>query len=101
MIYTCIGKRKDSHGRPFQCTNTSETPSNPARPDFGYLCSECLGTQYGRPVVQIETVDMDKPNAREFEPCEMHFGSRSGVKSDEFEQSEQEQIDALEELDIL
>ena len=101
-MYNCIGKRKGEHGSIFQCTNTSDTPSNPSRPEWGFLCPTCSGIQYGRPAIQLDLPDVDHPNAREFEPYEMHHSGRAGLKSaDDFEQTEQEELDALNELEIL
>jgi hypothetical protein len=91
-MFTCIGKRKDHRGRPESCTATSETPTNPARPEWGYLCPTCLGTQYGRPQISLDLLDLDKPNAVEFEPCEL--SSRG------HDETEQDEIDNLRELDL-
>ena len=96
MTYTCIGKRKGEHGAPFQCTSTSDTPSNLARPEWGFLCVECSSTRYGRAPLQVETLDADKPNSLEFEPCELLHG-RATAQVDE---TEQDELDHLEELDL-
>lgn len=95
-MFTCIGKRKDHRGRPEPCTNTSETPSNLARPEWGYVCPTCLGTQYGRPQMHLDLIDLDPPNNPEFEPCEMSYRGR-GAGRDETEQGE---IDNLRESDL-
>ena len=96
MIYTCIGKRKGEHGHPFQCTNTSPTPSNPDRPEWGFLCVQCSSTRYGRAPLQVDLPDEDKPNAREFEPCELP----QGRVTSRVEETEAEELDALQELDL-
>ena len=46
MSFQCIGQRKirsheEDRGNLVRCTNISEVPSNPSRPEFGWLCSEC------------------------------------------------------------
>jgi len=93
-MFACIGKRKGQHGRPEACTNTSETPSNPARPDWGYLCPPCLGTQYGRPSYHVDLPDLDKPNSDDdFEPGEVEYFGRG--------ENEQEEIERLEEVDLM
>ena len=93
MTYTCIGKRKGRHGEVFQCTNTSDRPSNSQHPEWGYLCPQCLGTQYGHATLHVDVADIDKPNDVELDPCEQQVPSP-------FEQSEQEEIDHLQELDL-
>jgi hypothetical protein len=95
MIYTCIGKRKGEHGKPFQCTATSETPSNPNRADWGFLCFECSSTRYGRSPLHVEAPDGDTPNEYEPEPVELLHGRFERV-----EESEAEEMDHLIELDL-
>jgi hypothetical protein len=46
MSFQCIGqKRVRRHsadkGELVRCTNTSETPTNAAKPEWGWLCAEC------------------------------------------------------------
>ena len=96
MTYTCIGKRKDEHGKVFQCARASDAPSNLARPDWGFLCDLCSSTRYGRAPLQVEILDADKPNSLEFEPCELLHG-RGTTRIDE---TEQDELDHLEELDL-
>lgn len=43
-MYRCIGQSA-SKGR---CTNERETPSNPDRPEWGFLCSECANAPANR-----------------------------------------------------
>jgi hypothetical protein len=95
-MFTCIGRRKDGQGKPRECTNTSEVPSNSNRPEWGYLCPLCLGTQYGRAQIHVEIPDMDKPNARELEPFEFENYNHTNI----YGQDESEQWDNLEELDL-
>ena len=60
----CIGQSKDNHGEITQCSNTSETPTNPKWPDV-FLCRSCanaLPNRNSRPQYQIELLDLDKPN---------------------------------------
>lgn len=45
-MFRCIGqKRVRRHtadlGELVRCTNESETPTNPARPEWGWLCPSC------------------------------------------------------------
>jgi hypothetical protein len=95
-MFTCIGKRKGEHGSIVKCTNQSETPTRADRPDWGYLCSECLGTRYGRAPLHVEIPDMEKPNAPELEAYELE-----GVRSGRFEQeSEAEELADLRELEL-
>jgi len=97
MTYTCIGKHRDNHGHMVECTNTSETPTNPARPEWGYLCSDCANARpNGRPSFLPEQIDLDKPNAREFEPCELP----QGHITTRIDETEAEEMDKLEELDL-
>ena len=95
-MFTCIGKRKGDHGKPFQCTNTSEAPSVADRPEWGFLCLECSSTRYGRAPLQVEAPDLDKPNHMETEPSELYHG-RVNLRVDE---SEAEEMDHLNELDL-
>jgi hypothetical protein len=37
MIYRCIGKNSEGE----QCPHGSETPTNPAHPEWGFLCQRC------------------------------------------------------------
>lgn len=80
-MLTCIGKRTDHHGKLFNCTNTSKTPSiSPVtnRPTGQYLCSECANSRTGRRVVYSPDLpDFDKPNMPEFEASDIRHGSRN------------------------
>lgn len=95
MTYTCIGKRKGERGKLVACTNTSETPSNSARAEWGYLCLDCLHTQYGRASLHVETVDLDKPNPPELEAYELAPGSNNRL-----EESEAEELADLRDLEL-
>jgi len=75
MIYKCIGNRRGEHGSIVSCVNTSDTPSRTDRPEWGYLCPQCLGTQYGRRTLTVEVPDVDHPNTPELEPFEMDPGN--------------------------
>lgn len=62
-VYQCIGQSRET-GR---CRNTSPTPSNHARPDWGFLCQQCANakpTTKGRDShgFSILERDDDKPN---------------------------------------
>jgi hypothetical protein len=94
-VFICIGKRKGDHGRSVACTNTSDTPSIAAQAEWGWLCPQCLATQYGRPTFQHEIVDIDKPNTPELEAYEMEPGSRAGC-----EESEAEELAGLRDLEL-
>jgi hypothetical protein len=59
VSYTCIGKRRGEHGTIVECANVSEAPSRPDRPEWGYLCPQCLGTQYGRQPLRVDSSDDD------------------------------------------
>ena len=105
MTFTCIGKRRDGHGQIVPCTNTSDTPTGAGLfPENGngelvrlevYLCAECSGTRINgaRPQYNPDILDVDKPN----EPEEDSDAEYQGYN---FELSEQEEIENLEELDI-
>jgi hypothetical protein len=95
MRYTCIGKRRGDHGSVVACANVSETPSRPERPEWGYLCPQCLGTQYGRQPLRLDLPDLDKPNAPELEAFEMEPGSYSQI-----EESEAEELAGLHDLEL-
>ena len=93
-MFTCIGKRKGEQGTIIKCTNTSETPSRADRPDWGWLCPQCLGTQYGRPTLHVDLVDADKPNPPELEAFEME-----GLNT-RYEESEAEELADLRDLEL-
>jgi hypothetical protein len=95
MAYHCIGKRRGEHGAVVDCTNVSETPYRADRPQWGYLCPQCLGTQYGRPTFHADLPDLDKPNAPELEAFEMEPGSGSLI-----EESEAEELADLRDLEL-
>jgi hypothetical protein len=47
-MYQCIGQHRvklheSDRSRLIRCANISETPSNPDRPEWGWLCSNCSG----------------------------------------------------------
>ena len=96
MIYTCIGQRKGEHGRLVPCEGVANIPSVLDHPEWGYLCQECSSTRYGRAPLHVETLDADKPNSLEFEPCELLHG-RATAHMDE---TEQDEMDHLTELDL-
>jgi hypothetical protein len=96
-MFTCIGKRKGAHGRLEGCTNTSETPSNPSRPDWGYLCPTCLGTQYGRTTLTLDLPDVDMPEFTDYERTVEYYRDHTR----DMEPTEAEEIANLQELDIL
>lgn len=60
-MYICIGKRKMNHHETVACTNTSLTPSVPAHPEWGFLCSECANTRQNgrRPQYEAQYVESD------------------------------------------
>lgn len=94
-MFTCIGKRRGEHGTVTECGNSSPTPSRADRPEWGYLCPQCLGTQYGRQPLRLDLPDLDKPNAPELEAFEMEPGSYSQI-----EESEAEELADLRELEL-
>ena len=93
MTYICIGKRKGDHGRLIPCTNTSDTPSVPGRAEWGYLCAECMATQYGRPQIHVDVPDTDHPNVPELEAYEL--AGKSGM-----DESEAEELAGLRDLEL-
>jgi hypothetical protein len=49
LQYQCIGQRRvklhaGEKGKLVRCENSSEAPSNPDKPSWGYLCSECASS---------------------------------------------------------
>jgi hypothetical protein len=47
-MYQCIGQRRVSNhagerSTLVRCTNESEVPTNPNRPEWGFLCASCSG----------------------------------------------------------
>lgn len=61
-MYRCIGQIKDNHGHVTRCSNTSETPTNPNKPHWGYLCHACANRPPERhsavkPVFDIPDID--------------------------------------------
>ena len=92
MRYTCIGKRRGEHGAVVDCANVSESPTKPDRPEWGYLCPQCLGTQYGRQPLRLDLPDMDKPNQLERE----HYGVPIFAQGrDHVERIEREELEDL------
>lgn len=63
MSYRCIGHITGPHGRITECQNTSDTPINPLRPDWGYLCPSCANRPPERRAkLQVELPEADPPN---------------------------------------
>lgn len=67
-ISQCIGKsRNNNSGVLTQCSNSGEA-TNPARPEWGFLCGQCSGAapnRLSRPTYQVEHIDLDKPEGQE------------------------------------
>ena len=59
-MFNCIGKRRvkrhsTDKGELVACTNRSEVASNPARPEWGFLCPDCANAApAGAPTIQEE-----------------------------------------------
>ena len=71
LMFPCIGKRKvqahkDGGHETVQCTNQSELPSNPARPEWGYLCPECSAASIvgGRAHMAMEELESIPQNEK-------------------------------------
>lgn len=101
MSIRCIGKSKDQHGNVSQCSHTSETPTNPARPEWGFLCPDCANAapnRNSRPQYHVEEIDLDKPNTDDdiwaTSGSIMDYGDAS---LDEVEKAE---MDRLSELNL-
>lgn len=78
--YICIGKYQGAHGQLLPCTNTSEVPTNPDRPEWGFLCSDCANSKPNRrPILEVEQPEVDKPN---FEPTDSYY-NMAEVENDE------------------
>lgn len=95
-MYQCIGKRLGPHGEVKQCTATSETPTNPAKPQWGWLCSECANAPTKLPQLTLEIPDIDKPNRWEETENAEELEYYHGV-----DQTESEALGELEEIEIL
>ena len=99
-MYTCIGKQRTNHGAIIQCANTSKTPSVLNRPEWGFLCHSCANARpNGRPHFNPDLPDLDKPNAREIEPCEQHYPEHVNLR--DYQENEQEELLSLQELDLI
>ncbi len=105
MSIRCIGKSKDQHGTVSQCSHTSETPTNPARPEWGFLCPDCANAapnRNSRPQYHVELPDVDKPNYEDagsdlYGPRGDTYAGPVSVSLDELEKAE---MDQLRELDL-
>lgn len=61
--YQCIGQKRvrnheSDRGSLVRCQNMSLVPSNPARPDWGFLCSDCAGAPAVKNSPKTETVNV-------------------------------------------
>lgn len=96
MTLQCIGKSKDSHGVVTQCGHTSDTPYDSRWPDV-YLCQSCANAapnRLSRPQYKVDVEDTDPPN---FDPDGEAWEAAEQV----MEQSAQEELDQLQELDLI
>lgn len=58
-MYKCIGQHRDKlSGKLIRCTHESETPTNAARPEWGWLCETCAATPRLRNSPVAEEVDV-------------------------------------------
>jgi hypothetical protein len=92
----CIGKSRDSHGVVTQCGHTSDTPNDSRWPDI-FLCQSCSGAapnRLSRPQYKVEVEDVDPPN---FDDYREAYEEAEQV----IEQSVQEELDTLQELDLI
>ena len=104
MTYRCIGKRRGEHGTVVECANGSETPSRPERPEWGYLCPQCLGTQYGRQPLRVEVADddgLDRDYMEDRYPGLVNTRFGDGPLSDVSDQTLSEILEGIQEIDDL
>ncbi len=91
--FRCIGKSRGLGGL-VQCAHTSPVSSNPAKPEWGYLCPSCSDAPPNRafrPQHKVELEDTDKPN----------FDDETLERMDNvIQENEQEMLDNLQELDF-
>jgi hypothetical protein len=95
--YTCIGRSRIHSNEIVQCQAVSETPTNPAHPEWGFLCHDCANERSARntrPQLQVDLPDTDKPNF-ETDVIESYPFRASQ------EEMDLEDFDRLEELDLL
>jgi len=97
MFYTCIGKRRGQHGNIAGCINTSENPSVPARPEWGYLCTECSKSPAHVRELVLDLPDFDKVDEGNFGD-DLNFYALEDSRTQE--SIEQEELDALEEMEL-
>ena len=96
MTLQCIGKSKDSHGKMTQCGHTSDTP-NDSRWPTTFLCPSCSGAapnRLSRPQYTVDVEDTDMPN---FDEDHEAYEEAEQI----LEQSVQEELDNLIELDLI
>lgn len=71
-MYTCIGRyRVRNHagekGELVQCFRTSETPSNPYRPEWGFICETCAASRTSNaPLMESDNVGAMQSDASEY-----------------------------------
>lgn len=80
-MYRCIGQKRvrlheSDRGQLVRCLAESEIPSNPDRPDFGYLCSECANAP---PVQHSPIAERFEANATQNEASEYRDQMESGL----------------------
>src|SRR5580692_10096870 len=83
MTYRCIGQRKINNHRTdrtelVRCTVESETPNNPNRPEWGFLCLQCSGEAPKGPKVYEEPLNL---SAMQCDPSEYRDQIAAGFAS--------------------
>lgn len=80
-MYRCIGQKRvrlheSDKERLVRCANESDTPSNKERPEWGFICKECIESP---PVQHSPMVERFEANATQNEASEYKDQMESGV----------------------
>lgn len=77
MSYQCIGRSRVG-AELVRCTNESETPTNPDKPDWGWLCGACANAPAARNSPMTEAINV---GATQSDPEEYKDQAESGFMS--------------------
>ena len=81
--YRCIGhhrinNRRNDRTELVQCEKESETPSNPDKPEWGYICADCANEL---PHARKEYEEPDNLGAAQCDPAEFRDQIAAGFAS--------------------